>query len=710
MARLAIAKDFLIQVGRLDDASRQRVLDALYAFIDHPRPDECLKAPDDARDPRMRVLPFDDQRSGAVIHLGGDDYFLSRLIEGGDDAYVRTRRFSVNARLGVLEVRDEGGLEAFEPVLQERARRSATCLFDGIEDADLLRLGIDEPLISLVRLVTNEDLLFALEPLLPRPQYDALAGLASGMSVDEVWAEVAADVGGAPSEEIDTEDLAAAAARTPDWVAFAKNDEELTRMLQPPFSAWRLYLHATQKEVAEHGPYSGPFLLTGAAGTGKTITALHRAAHLARTAADPAPGENPPILVTTYTKALAETLEAQLNELTKDDPAARGRIKVQNVDALAMGVIQAAWGRRPAVLTDAQLRARWRKAAKLSGCSRSGTFLDREWKQVFLAQRITSGQQYLEIDRRGRGAPIARSQRAPIWHAVEFFVSDLRAADRWTFEELADQAADRLLTDQNRPYRHIVVDEAQDLHPAQWRLLRAAVPPGPDDLFITGDPHQRIYNAAVSLSGLGIATRGRARRLRVSYRTTQEILAAAVPTLGGDVIEALGDEAESLAGYRSLLHGRRPSYRSYDTRQDELDGLVSQVRRWLDDGVEPDAIGVAARDKTIGDPASAALQHAGIETTDLTDTKSAKVRVGTMHSMKGLEFRCVAVIGAESDAVPARWAVTGADEDAVAYAQDLQKERCLLFVACTRPRDFLTVSYVGTASRFLPAHTPSGEL
>jgi len=100
--------------------------------------------------------------------------------------------------------------------------------------------------------------------------------------------------------------------------------------------------------------------------------------------------------------------------------------------------------------------------------------------------------------------------------------------------------------------------------------------------------------------------------------------------------------------------------------------------------------------------AAAALKAAGIPVTSLT-AKSAKdaARVGTMHRMKGLEFQAVAVIGVADGVVPAPAAVIPAETDLLAHAQDLQRERCLLFVACTRARDHLYVSYSGSPSPFL---------
>lgn len=707
MARLAIAKDFLVAFSKLEKPVQKRVVELIDKFEGHTFAGVHLEKPKGARDPRIRTVRVDKYWRGVVLDLGGGDYCLMRVVPH-DDAYDKTHTFSVHARLGVLEVRDQAGLEAIEPVLRRRAERATNRLFDGVSDADLVRLGIDEELLPIVRLIDNEDGLIALEPpRVPRHQYDALAGLASGMTVEEVWAEVAADVAAVPAAgSIDTGDLGAAARRTPDWVAFVEGDDELAQMLRPPFSAWRRYLHAAQRDVAFHSAYSGPFLLTGAAGTGKTVVALHRAHHLARNAADPAPGGRPPVLVTTFTKALATTLGAQLDELVEDQRV-RARIEVIGVDALAMRIVHEAWEGYPKILIDGDARKRWKDAAKRAACTRSVAFLDREWRQVVLAQRITTGAAYMTCSRRGSGVALARSQRGPVWHAIERFTNDMRTDKLWTHLELADAAADRLTTDQVTYYRHIVVDEAQDLHPAQWRLLRAAVPPGRDDLFITGDPHQRIYNPGVTLSSLGVTTSGRARRLRVSYRTTQEILTTAVPTLGVEPIDGLEDRTETLAGYRSLLHGRRPVFRAYGDRHEELAGLVTQIRAWLDAGIEAEAIGVAGRGRKLVADARSALEAAGVATTELTGSEPEAVRLGTMHAMKGLEFGCVAVIGAESGIVPATKSVTPIEEDPVAHAEDTQRERCLLFVACTRPRDVLVVSYSGTPSRFLPAHTPS---
>lgn len=79
------------------------------------------------------------------------------------------------------------------------------------------------------------------------------------------------------------------------------------------------------------------------------------------------------------------------------------------------------------------------------------------------------------------------------------------------------------------------------------------------------------------------------------------------------------------------------------------------------------------------------------------------VRLATMHAMKGLEFRCVAVLGATASAVPFTREVTPASVDALQHDSDPLRERCLLFVACTRAREALAVSWSGAASPFVPS-------
>jgi superfamily I DNA/RNA helicase len=376
-------------------------------------------------------------------------------------------------------------------------------------------------------------------------------------------------------------------------------------------------------------------------------------------------------------------------------------VEVLNVDKLAYLVFRQAHG-HPRIPEAAAMRDRWAEAAAEAGLTFTPGFLEHEWEHVILAQDLQTEEAYLACVRAGRGIPLARAQRSQVWQLVQRVTGELRAEGQFTHTQIANEAA-RLLNESGRTlFRHVIVDEGQDLHPAQWRLLRAAVPPGPDDMFIAADPYQRIYDNRVSLTSLGIAIRGRSRRLTMNYRTTQEILAWTVPLLGSAPVTGLDGEADTLLGYRSPMHGPRPELYAATSRDGELAALARRIRSWRDSGIEAHAIGVAARSSTVANPAREGLKAAGIPTLALTTQSTRRaVRVGTMHRMKGLEFQAVAVIGVEQGTVPAWSAVTPASEDPVAHDQDIQRERCVLFVACTRARDHLYVSFAGEPSVFL---------
>jgi hypothetical protein len=412
------------------------------------------------------------------------------------------------------------------------------------------------------------------------------------------------------------------------------------------------------------------------------------------------------VLVTTFNGTLADALGTQLDLLIRDDEVRR-RIEVLNIDRLAYSIVKAARG-APVIVDERILRTQWAKAAADAGLDFAPSFLKNEWEQVILAQDLHTEQAYLTCLRTGRGRPLTKFQRSQVWQAAQQVNAELARARQSTHMQLANEATHLLRQEGTPRYRHVLVDEAQDLHPSQWRLLRAAVAQGADDLFIVADPHQRTYDNRVSLASMRISVRGRSQRLSLSYRTTQEVLSWAVPMLGTDPVVGLDGEVDSLLGYRSPMHGPAPLLRVAATRSEEFDHLAEQVRSWLAAGIEPQAVGVTARSASLVREAREMLKAVGIMTIPLSSRSGAQaVRAGTMHAMKGLEFQAVAVIGVEQGLVPDPATITPEGEDPVAHAQDLQRERCILFVACTRARDQLYVSGTGELSPFLPPGKPA---
>ena len=610
-------------------------------------------------------------------------------------------------------------IQQLRPSLQEAAEPGGKRLFADVSDADLIRLGVDAQIMPTIRLMTREEDLEARQAALPEAQYAALHALACGMTADEAREEITRLYSTDTSPgQIDPDDLVSAMERSPGQVTFVSGQEELQLILAHPFAAWRTFLHPSQRKIAYRASYSGPAQVTGGPGTGKTVTLLHRAAFLAaRELVLPAdepgaegqmsrrePGADQ-VLVTTFNGTLADALGVQLDLLIRDDDV-RHRIEVLNVDRLAYGIVKQARG-APVVADERVLRTRWAEAAAAAGLDFTSAFLKNEWERVILAQDLHAEQAYLTCLRSGRGRPLTKAQRSQVWQAAQMVTAELATTRESTHLQLANEAT-HLLRQAGAPrYWHVFVDEAQDLHPSQWRLLRAVVAPGPDDLFIAADPHQRIYDNRVSLASMRISVRGRSRRLSLNYRTTQEILAWAVGLLGTDPVTGLDGEVDTLLGYQSPMHGSPPQFRLAATRSEEFGCLAERISSWLAVGIEPQAIGVTARSASLVREAREMLKGDRITTTPLNGRGNTQaVRAGTMHAMKGLEFQAVAVIGVEQGLVPEPATVTQESDDPVANAQDLQRERCVLFVACTRARDQLYVSGTGEPSTFLPPREP----
>ncbi len=222
-------------------------------------------------------------------------------------------------------------------------------------------------------------------------------------------------------------------------------------------------------------------------------------------------------------------------------------------------------------------------------------------------------------------------------------------------------------------------------------------------MFMVGDPGQRIYKGRSSWSAVGINVRGRATRLRVNYRTTEQIRQFSERLIGsrddGD-----GDSETEGRETISKLSGPEPELRGFDSVDAEIAGVAQWLAGFIEQGYRPRDIAVFARtDGVLVERAQAALEAAGLGWARLQDEEMLTdevAAVGTMHRAKGLEFKIVAVMGCERGLVPlglaVREAVDPADrEDVVA------QERGLLYVACTRARERVLVSWVGSRSEFL---------
>jgi AAA domain/UvrD-like helicase C-terminal domain len=696
---LAIDKGFLKDLGKLEKPVYNRVTEVFDEFDAATHTGLHLEKIANARNPRFRSIRIDQAWRGIVLApVTGDVYTLLKVLHH-DDAYAWAQRsnVSVNSATGGVEIRNEAELDRQIPEMAKAAKTAGAPTFDNVSDGELSKLGIDEKVLAFARTVTDAAQLDAAKSFLPETQWDVLFGLAAGFTPEEVWTDLGAQILGEP---VDTEDIDAAILRSSDRVVLVSGPEELMDVFAYPFAAWRVYLHPSQRTVVE-ASYKGPARVTGGPGTGKTVVALHRANMLAKRGGGK-------VLVTTFTSTLSETLQSGLDMLV-DDEEAESRIEASHVDRVAHRVFRKTHG-APQMLGSQDEKALWAGLIDELGLTFTPVFLSEEWRQVVLARRISTADAYLAAKRTGRGRALGPAQRAQVWQTIWEFEQTLTLQGVWTHESIRREATRLLEESSQKPFRHIIIDEAQDLSPDQWRLLRAAVAEAPDDIFIAGDTHQRIYDNRVSLREVGINIAGRSSRLNINYRTTAEILGWSLGLLRGEPIDDMEGGLDSIAGCKSYVHGQAPRLEGRHEADAEAELVAASVREWIDGGITPSEIGVAVRAKWSSSAIERALKSLRIPFVDLARASSDDddaVRIGTMHRMKGLEFRCVSVAGVSANLVPASNAVTPLDEDKQTHLQDLERERCLLFVACTRAREELLVTWHGEPSPFLTALNPS---
>ena len=310
MPRIVLSSSMLRDYARLPQDVAGKVSNLITNFAQQAFAGAHIETPKAARDPQARTVRIDNFWRGVVMApVRGDTYFLLRVM-AHDDAYTWAQRnlFRINSATGGIEVVDIAEAEAVADTLALAPAADDPLVFAGLSDKTLLDLGVASDVLPLVRTIRSDDQLEALALLLPLAQGEVLLDLAGGKTPEEVWGQLA---GRNATETIDTGDFEAALQRDVTAAEFVTIDgpEELLDVLSKPLDLWRVFLHPDQRRLAYRATYSGPVRVTGGAGTGKTVVAMHRAKALADRLDRPV---GKPILFTTFSRNLAQAIEADL--------------------------------------------------------------------------------------------------------------------------------------------------------------------------------------------------------------------------------------------------------------------------------------------------------------------------------------------------------------------------------------------------------------
>ncbi|MHB9090772.1 MAG: 3'-5' exonuclease, partial [Chloroflexota bacterium] len=544
-------------------------------------------------------------------------------------------------------------------------------IFVGISDDELLSYGVPSEWLTDVKGATDHTLL-ALADRLPAEAAEALLELATGGKPRVAQLAVV------PANPFDHPD----AQRR---FRVMTNVEELERALTFPWEKWTIFLHPEQRQWVERA-YNGPARVSGSAGTGKTIVALHRAAHLARQHPDRR------VLLTTFSDMLANALRVKLQRLLSSEPRLGERIDVYSLNAVGLRLYKAHIG--PATIApDEIIREVVQAAASAVGDHRfSLHFLLGEWEQVVDAWQLATWEEYREVARLGRKTRLSEARRAVSWSIFARVRAALRERKLITYAQLFSSLASVIARSDKVLFDRAVVDEAQDLTVPHLRFLAALGGGRPDALFFAGDLGQRIFQQPFSWKALGVDIRGRSRTLRVNYRTSHQIRTQADRLLGPVMTDVDGNP-EDRSGTVSVFNGPPPEIRVYTSEGEEIKAVADWMTEKARAGVVPHEFGVFVRSAAQLDRARAAVKAAGLHYRVLDEhleTTSGHVSISTMHLAKGLEFRAVVVMACDDEVIPLQERIETVGDDA-----DLQEvydtERHLLYVACTRARDHLLV-------------------
>ena len=554
-------------------------------------------------------------------------------------------------------------------------------LFTDIPEDELLNYGVPAEWLADVR-NANEDTVLELADHLPTEAAEALLDLATG-GRPQVAQPVAA--GADPFEHPDAQRR----------FRVIKDLEELERALDYPWEKWTVFLHPAQRQLIERD-CSGPARVSGSAGTGKTIVALHRAVFLARNNPDAR------VLLTTFSETLANALRTKLRRLISNEPRLGERLEVHAMNAVGRRLYELNVGRLQIAPRETIRQLLQDAAVAVEENRFSLDFLITEWEQVVDSWQLESWEAYRDVVRLGRKTRLPEKRRVVLWSIFERVRSSLRSQDLVTYSDLFSRLASKLTENRHAPFDFTVVDESQDVSVAQLRFLTALGAGRPNSLFFAGDLGQRIFQQPFSWKALGVDVRGRSSTLRINYRTSHQIRMQADHLLGPDLSDVDGN-TEERTGTISTFNGPPPEIVVLETPEDEIKAVSEWLTARSDEGVMPHEIGVFVRSAAEADRARAATEDAGLPFKVLdenVETTSGRVSISTMHIAKGLEFRAVAVMACDDEVIPLQQRIETVADDA-----DLEEvyntERHLLYVACTRARDHLLVTSVDPASEFL---------
>jgi len=695
--KVAISSDFFTSLAKLPKRQLNKTIKLVDKFKSNPK-SPGLNYEKLHFASNMHSIRVDGSYRCIIMSPESGDVYILLWVDNHDAAYdwAKKHKCQINAQTGTLQI-IETDITIDKNIIAEDIIDDP--YFSKFKDKELLMLGVLEEQLSTIKHINNESQLDKYREYLPEEVYEALYYLLAGDSFEDVYNYLYEIK---EKDDINTDDFDKALDKLSSKRRFyivEEDDDELMNILNAPLEKWRVFLHPSQRKLVTKD-YNGPLRILGGAGTGKTVVAMHRAKYLANhiSLLDDAK-----ILFTTYTKNLAIDIEENLKKIC--DTKTLSKIEVKNIDQWVYEFLSSN-GYQNKIVYDKETRTIWESALTLKSESLDlpDTFFKEEWERIIQPQSITTLNEYIRASRTGRGTKLNRNQRKLIWEVFEEYRILLTKKN---FKEPSDAMRDaRSLInsdDFKNKYTSIIVDEAQDFSAQAFMLLRSMIDEKQNDMFIVGDAHQRIYGHKIVLGQCGIKIVGRSKKLKLNYRTTDEIRKWAVALLKGESIDNLDDGVDSNDDYKSLYHGSNPIIENFDNFEDEIKYLINYIKQIKNDD-NNGKICIVVRTQNLVDSYYHILNENRLKAVKISrnrkdESSTEAIRVATMHRVKGLDFDHVIIASMNDGLVPLELNEVS-NEDKI-NKELLQKEKSLVFVAATRAKKSLLVTSYSKSSTLL---------
>ncbi len=679
---------------KLNRTTQTRVTDFIKKFRENSKSAAInLESITTFKDPSLRTARIDQKFRAIIKEVEASNLYILIWVDNHDEAidWARNKVIDWNEQTNAYQVFTLD--DSVEQKANEQSKESILePLFMGKYGyEDMLEVGVPQALIPSALNVYNFSALEELMDYLPNDAFENLYYLLDGADIDLLKHDIKEGVKG------DSKDVMTSKNNARSFIELA-DDEIFNEALQGSLQKWKYYLHPSQSSLVNRD-YNGPVKISGGAGTGKTVAALHRLKYLSLRNLD-----EKPILFTTFTKELSKNLSAQAIDL-KVKPYT---YRIENIDALAFELARKyeLINSRTRVIGMNNVKSAedlWRDFLDERLVTFDEEFLAQEFQNVILAQNINTEQEYMCASRVGRGRAVSRKQRKELWDVFSDFIQKKNQNNLLYKEEVYNLVSDYLNKNGQYEFAHVIVDELQDFSNVELNFIRSLVSEGNNDLFMVGDPMQNIYNKKIVFSRSGINVRGqRSKRLRINYRTTEEIKRLAMSVIQDVEFDDFDGGVEDKAGYMSLFHGVDPTYQTFNDKQEELDFVFKEIDALVNDGIYFNEIVIAARTRDAVKDFVNKLHQEGMPyiTKNLLNANNEGIRLTTFHGIKGLEFKHVFIVDVNQRTLPLLpYNYQNLTEN---EKEEIEKrEKVLFYVASSRAIQQLIITGIGDKSKLV---------